>query len=349
MISPRALGYRLPAEWEPQQGVWLSWPLNRATWVDCWEAVQNTFAEMALKFSQGESVYINLVESEHLRVDDLLTTAEKKFGLTRGDIRYFDHPTNDAWVRDHGPVYIKNTTSRATALTDWQFNAWGGKYACNLDNLIPRLIHEVTDLPYYPQTLVLEGGSIEPNGVGDLLVTTDCLMNPNRNPGVSKEEIDFHLREILGVEKVHWLDGIVEGDDTDGHIDNLVRFFKPDGILVASQANEADSNFQSLAVLGSQCQSLTLHDGRPVEVIKLPIPEAVYHGGRRLPMSYLNFFIGNGKVFAPVFGQPESDGQALEILRNTFPDRVIEAIDCRNLIREGGALHCLTQQVPLAL
>ncbi|MCZ6672344.1 MAG: agmatine deiminase family protein, partial [Verrucomicrobia bacterium] len=280
------------------------------------------------------------------QVEQTLLAAEKDLDLACGKLQFFNHPTNDVWVRDYGPIYLRHSDSGKVALTEWEYTAWGGKYPFELDKQIPARIREATGVPGFQQSLVLEGGAIEPNGVGDLLVTNDCLSNPNRNRGVSKEEIETALTDTLGVSKVHWLDGCIEGDDTNGHIDNLVRFFKPDGILLAEQPNKDDANYDSLARLGKQCREIRLNDGRSLEVVNLPLPEAVYGIDRRLPMSYLNFFIGNEVVYAPAYGQPGPDSRALEILESVFPGRAIVPIDCRDLIREGGALHCLTQQVP---
>ena len=336
----------MPAEWEPQQGVWLSWPTNRSTWSDRWDAIQRKFAEIAVKLSQFESVFINLVESERFRVEKTLSEVEKEFGLTRGDLQFFNHLSNDVWVRDHGPIYLRHEQSGEIALTNWNYNGWGEKYPYELDDQIPSLIREATGVPCFNQPLVLEGGSIDANGFGDLLVTTDCLLNPNRNPEQSQKEIEWALIEGLGVKKVHWLNGCIEGDDTDGHIDNLVRFYKPNGVLVASTDLRGDANYELLAGLNRKCADLDLIDGGSCEVVTLPIPEPAYANGKRLPMSYLNFFIANGSLFMPVFGQNDSDAKAGEILAFSFPDREIVAIDCQDLILEGGALHCLTQQVP---
>jgi agmatine deiminase len=349
MTSPRGLGFRLPAEWEPQEAVWLSWPVNRETWVDCWDTMQEKFAEIALKLSQYETVFINLAETHRVAVEAQLSTAENLLGLSRGKLRFFDHPVNDVWVRDHGPVYLCHKETSELAMTNWIYNGWGGKYPYDLDNRIPQLIQQATEVACFYQTLVLEGGSLETNGEGDLLVTTDCLLNPNRNPQLSEKEISQILIEGLGVNRVHWLDGCLEGDDTDGHIDNLVRFFKPDGVLVAATDNADDANFSMLERLHEQCLSLELVHGKPVEVVKLPLPEPVIEDGRRLPMSYLNFLITNDSVFVPVFCQADRDRNALEILQGCFPDRVMVPINCRQLILEGGALHCMTQQVPRSL
>ena len=349
MDTPRGLGYRLPAEWEPQDGVWLSWPTHRDLWPGCWAEVEKTFAEIALKLSQTEPVFINLVVAQRMEVEVVIQTAERELALTRGELKFFDHPVDDVWVRDHGPIYLRHRQTGSLALTNWDFNGWGEKYPYALDNKVPRLIAKEAGLPCFDQSLVLEGGSIETNGVGDLLVTTDCLLNQNRNPGLSREAIGQSLKSGLGVDKVHWLDGCIEGDDTDGHIDNLVRFFKPDGLLVGASSDPNDPNYAMLKRLNQQCLELISVSGNSFEVIPVPLPPASFKDGCRLPMSYLNFFIANGLVLIPAFGQPEPDNELRQLLAGLYPDRQIVPVDCQKLILEGGALHCLTQQVPQSM
>lgn len=346
MSTPRTLGYRLPAEWETQGGVWLSWPTNSATWVGHWEAVQKTFAEMTLKFSKYESVFINLESQFQDQAYGVLKRVGERLGLEAGNVQFFDHATDDAWVRDHGPIYLRHPETGELLITDWQYNAWGGKYPFARDNEVPRLIAGSTGIGRVEESMVLEGGGLETNGVGDLLVTRDCFLNTNRNPSMTKLKIEARLMEGLGVQRVHWLNGCIEGDDTDGHIDNLARFYEPNALLVAGTSERDIANHRPLERLLQECKQLTLSAGGHPEVRVLPLPEPVYVDGKRLPMSYLNFFIGNGAVFVPAYGQPDADAQAVEILNKAFPDRKIEAIDCRTLILEGGGLHCLTQQVP---
>jgi agmatine deiminase len=345
MISPRSLGYRLPAEWEPQEAVWLSWPTNPQTWEGHWQAAETSFAEMVLKFSQYVCVHINLELrlQEHAR--RLISRVGEDLDLKLGEVRFFDHATDDAWVRDHGPIYLRHVDSGGLLITDWEYNAWGGKYPSSKDNKIPRLIAESTAIERVGEAMVLEGGSLEVNEQGDLLVTKDCLLNPNRNPGMPRKEIEARLIAGLGVERVHWLEGCIEGDDTDGHIDNLARFYNDKGILVAGAVDQGDTNYEMLRRLQEDCYNLKLCSGQP-DITVLPLPDPVYREGNRLPMSYLNFFVTNGAVFVPIYNQSESDSRALEIIGKAYPDRDIQSVDCRTLILEGGALHCLTQQVP---
>jgi agmatine deiminase len=346
MKSSRSLGYRLPSEWEPQEAVWLSWPTNPASWSHCWDAIQPKFAEIALVLSKYQSVYINLVTELQWEVETILEKVGLSLGLARGDIQFFDHPVNHVWVRDYGPIYTRSKDDGSVALTNWRFNGWGDKYPFELDNQVPALVASQVGLPCFDQTLILEDGSIETNGQGDLLVTTNCLLNPNRNPDCSREEIEVQLKSGLGVDKVHWLDGCIEGDDTDGHIDNLVRFFKPNGVLVASGHDQNDPSFDALVRLERQCRELTLSNGESVEVRLVPLPESRTQDERRLPMSYKNFFVGNQVVIMPSYGQEASDANAHKIVSEAFPDREVLSINCQEVIQDGGALHCLTQQVP---
>lgn len=346
MESPQSLGYRLPAEWEPQEAAWLSWPTRRETWPRSWESIQRTFAEIALIVSKYQRVFVNLDSKWQPSVERTLETVAVDRELAAGDIRFFNHPVNDVWVRDHGPIYLKHCGNGSVAVTDWRYNGWGEKYPFELDDGIPALIAREFELERFESSMVLEGGSVESNGTGDLLVTTDCLLNPNRNPGLSRLEIEARLQSGLAVDRVHWLDGAIEGDDTDGHIDNLVRFYKPDGVLIASVEDPDDPNASALDHLAQQCRGMTVADGRSVETLYLPLPERRVVGNRCLPMSYLNFYIANGLVLIPAFGQKEADAKAQRILSSAFPGREVVPIDCRELILQGGALHCLTQQVP---
>ena len=342
------LGYRLPAEWEPHQGVWLSWPTDRRCWPRDWKFVQRKFAEIALKLSCFETVYVNLIESEWERVTTLLQDCQKQGAGALGRIHFFNHPTDDVWIRDYGPIYLRGRGAEAVAATNWEYNGWGEKHPYMLDDRVPFLIHQSTGVPIINRSMVMEGGAVETNGEGDLVVSRNCLLNPNRNPGLSKDEISRILQEGLGVKRVHWLDGCIEGDDTDGHVDNLVRFSQPYTVLVASTDDPEDQNYEMLRRVWKQCECLRSVSGRRFRIVPVPIPRATYADGRQLPMSYLNFYIANGAVFVPVFGQRGPDETALAALVTAFPSREIIPIDCRKLILEGGALHCLTQQVPQA-
>ncbi|GIV62110.1 MAG: agmatine deiminase [Rhodothermaceae bacterium] len=261
---------------------------------------------------------------------------------------YHRFPTNDAWCRDHGAIFVvrERDGRRELAATDWGYNAWGGKYPpFDLDNAIPRRMAEALGVPRFEVDMILEGGSIEVNGAGLLLTTTDCLLNPNRNPGRSREEIEQTLRDYLGVRKILWIRGELAGDDTDGHIDNIARFVGEDTVLAVVEDDPADENYEPLQENLARLREMTTVDGRPLRVETLPMPAPVYYGEHRLPASYANFYIGNTVILLPVYNDP-NDAVAAEIIGRHFPDRTVVGIDCRELVWGLGAFHCLTQQVP---
>lgn len=343
MPSPSLLGFRVPAEWEPQEAVWLSWPVNLETWPGRFAPVPAKFAEIAAAISRFEGVRINCEKSRQEEAHRLLLEA----GADLSRIQFFDHPVNDSWCRDHGPIFIKNDETGEIAVTDWQYNAWGGKYPpFDKDNQIPRRVAEALGLRRFEIPMVLEGGSIEIDGRGQLLTTEACLLNKNRNPRLSREQVEEQLRRNLGVERILWLhDGIV-GDDTDGHIDDLSRFYRSDGIVTVVEENEADPNFQILRENWERLQQLRTPDARPFELKPLPMPEPVYCDGERLPASYANYLVINEAVLLPVFRQPARDGLAAEVLQECFPGREIVPVDCVDLVLGLGALHCISQQQP---
>lgn len=341
--SPATQGFRAPAEWEPQEALWLSWPVNRKTWPGHFEGVPAKFAEIAATISRFQKVRINCVRTLQDEARRLMAEA----GADAARIEFFDHVTNDAWCRDHGPIFIKNDCTGEVAITDWQYNAWGGKYPpFDEDNQIPRRIAEALGLRRFEIPMVLEGGSIEIDGEGQLLTTEACLLNKNRNPHLSREQIEQRLCENLGVDRILWLhDGIV-GDDTDGHIDDLARFYRPDGIVTVMEENESDPNFPILRENWERLQDLRTRDGRSFELQRLPMPGPVLCDGERLPASYANYLVINGAVLLPVFRQPKADGLAIEVLQGCFPGREIVPIDCVDLVLGLGALHCISQQQP---
>jgi agmatine deiminase len=262
-------------------------------------------------------------------------------------VAFFDHPTNDAWCRDHGPIFVKHTRTGEVALTDWRYNAWGGKYPpFDADDAIPRRIARALGLRRFARPMVLEGGSIDVNGAGLLLTTEACLLNPNRNPALTRADIERALREMLGVRTIIWLgDGIV-GDDTDGHVDDLARFFAEDGIVTAVERNRRDANFAALAENLARLRALRTRAGRKFHIAELPMPAPVYGNGQRLPASYANFLVINGAVLMPAFRQPRRDAEAAEVLAACFPGREIVPVDSLDLVLGLGTLHCISQQQP---
>ncbi len=302
------------------------------------------FAEIAAAISRHETVRINAPGSDHAAIAAACNRAK----AVPERVQMFDHPHNDVWCRDHGPIFVKHRETGEVAVTDWEFNAWGGKFPpWDLDNTIPSRIATALGMRGFKGGMILEGGGIEINGAGQLLTTEAVLLNPNRNPGMGREEIELRLRDGLGVSEILWLKQGIEGDDTDGHIDDLARFTDERTILacIDCSSHNRDVLNDNLARLRS---FLGPHD-RCFEVVEIPLPEACEVPGWRLPVlpaSYVNFLIVNGGVLVPTFRQGRNDDRALGIIRELFPDREITGIDCLDLVEEGGTLHCISQQQP---
>jgi agmatine deiminase len=342
--SPAAAGYAMPAEWEPHQCTWISWPHNRDSWPGKFEPVEPAMAQFVDALSQSELVRINVLNEAHeMHVRQLLEGR-----ANAGNVAFHRFPTNDAWCRDHGAIFVKRDSSEDPLLAlDFQFNAWGGKYPpFDLDNAIAAQMASALGTPCYSHPMVLEGGSIDVNGAGALLTTEQCLLHPNRNPSMTRDQIESALRETLGVRQIIWLgDGIV-GDDTDGHIDDLTRFVNEDTVVTVVEANRSDENYQVLAENRERLAAVRLHDGRSLNVVELQMPKPVEYKGDRLPASYANFYIGNRMVLMPTFNDP-ADAANIEILARCFPERDVIGIDCTDIVLGLGTFHCLTQQVPV--
>ena len=344
--TPAALGFRMPAEWEPQEAVWLSWPRNRETWPGSFRAIPGKFAEVAAHISRREKVRVNVASRLRERARSLVARA----GAEMANVEFFNHPTNDAWCRDHGPIFVRNGRTGEVALTDWVYNAWGGKYPpFGLDNRIPRSVARALGMRRFGTTMVLEGGSIDVNGSGLLLTTEACLLNRNRNPRLTREGIERNLRDMLGVRTVLWLGDGILGDDTDGHVDDLARFCGERSIVTVVERNPRDPNFRPLRDNLERLQSMRTPSGGRFTLAELPMPGPVAHRGRRLPASYANFLVVNGAVLMPAFGQPRRDREAAEVLESCFRGREVVPIDCLELVRGLGTLHCITQQQPASL
>ena len=268
-------------------------------------------------------------------------------GADLARVRFHDHPTDDAWCRDHGPIFVRHDATGEVAVTDWGFNAWGGKYPdYALDNLIPPAVARQLRMRRFENPMILEGGSIDVNGRGLLLTTEQCLLNPNRNPQLSRAQIEGNLRRYLGVRRILWLGRGLIGDDTDGHVDDLARFFKPDGIVACGDPGPRDGNHHALAENLERLRSFRTPADRPFDLVLLPMPRPVGSRERRVPASYANFLVLNGAVLVPTFRQPRRDAEACAILRACFPGREIVPLDCFHLIWGCGTLHCISQQQP---
>jgi Peptidylarginine deiminase and related enzymes len=343
--TPAALGFRMPAEWEPQEAIWLSWPHNYDSWPGKFRPVPYNFANIVSAITRFEPVRINAAKKLQARARRLCERADAN--LDR--VTFHDHPTNDAWCRDHGPIFVKHTKTGEVALTDWAYNAWGGKYPpYDLDNEIPPSIEKVTGLRRFVNDMVLEGGSIDVNGQGALLTSEQCLLNPNRNPHLTKEQIEQNLRDYLGVTDIYWLGEGIVGDDTDGHIDDMSRFFKADGIITCVEPNKKEKNHTILAENLARLKKFRTPAGKKFDIVELPMPRPFGFNRQRVPASYANFLIVNGGVLVPTFRQPGPDARAIEIIQGCFPDREVVGVDCYHLIWGLGTLHCISQQQPAA-
>lgn len=333
--------FHMPAEWAPHRATWFSWPHNPDTWPDQLAGAERALASAVAALSANEQVHINVLNDAHAEHVRRVLPAQTRLEA----VSFEPIPTNDAWCRDHGAIFVTDRDGKLTAL-NFRFNAWGGKYPpYDLDDAVPPQMAQRVGAPVVAVDHVLEGGSIEVNGAGALLTTRQCLLHPNRNPGRSQAEIEALLHEYLGAEQIFWLgDGIV-GDDTDGHVDDITRFVAEDTIITAVEPDPKDPNHAPLAANRQALDGFRLADGRALKVVELPMPDAVVTKGERLPASYANFYIANGLVLVPVFGC-DRDAEALAIIEGCFPERRVVGIDCRDIVVGLGTLHCLSQQVP---
>jgi agmatine deiminase len=343
--TPAQQGYHMPAEWEPHEATWLSWPHSEGiSFPRSYDAVLPAFAKMVDALADSERVCINVSGPDE--------EAEARRVLSRNrarseHVRFFHIPTNEPWCRDHGPVFLTRKGNAKPAIVDWDYNAWGWKYPpFDLDDVVPTEIGKSLGLEVFYPGIVMEGGSLDVNGAGSLLTTRSCLLNPNRNPDLSKAQIEQKLRDYLGVTNILWLGDGIEGDDTDGHVDDLARFVSRYSVVTCVEDEEDDVNFEPLRENLAKLKEMDAEDGNPLEVHVLPMPGKIIREGQRLPASYANFYIANKVVLMPTFGD-SADHWAASVLQTVFPTRKVVGIDCREIIWGLGALHCLTQQQPL--
>ena len=340
--TPAELGYRMPAEWEPHAATWLSWPRREGiSFPDSFDQVLPALRAMVAALVESEPVCINVIngahEAEARAVLDALPQQEC--------ITYYEIPTNEPWCRDHGPIFVTRDADPKLAIVDWDYNAWGNKYPpFDLDEVVPTRIAEILKVPVFYPRMILEGGSIEVNGAGVLLTSESCLLNKNRNPGLSGDEIEQRLRGHLGIREILWLGDGIAGDDTDGHIDDLARFVSETTIVTVVEKKPDDANYKPLQENLERLRAMKV-GGRKIDIIILPMPKKIVREDLRLPASYANFYIANTCVLVPMFNDP-ADKVALSILRDCFPNRRVVGIDCRELIWGLGTFHCLTQQQP---
>ena len=345
--TPAAAGYRMPAEFEPHATTWLAWPHKEESWPGKLDRIPSIWVEMVRALSPGERVNILVNEAAP---EEEVRSRLRAAGVSLANVRCLRVPTNDAWIRDSGPIFLTRASVAGTdlAVVDWEYNAWGGKYPpWDDDNRIPDHIAAMLDVPIFRPGIVMEGGSIDVNGQGTVLTTEACLLNPNRNPQLRRSDIERHLRDFLGVRHILWLGEGIAGDDTDGHVDDLTRFVGPSTVVTALEDDPGDANYAPLQANYRRLHEMTDQDGRPLQVIPLPMPAPIYHQGLRLPASYANFYIGNSAVLLPTFDQP-TDAVAHAILRRLFPGRAVVGIYATDFVWGLGACHCATQQQPVS-
>ena len=336
-------GFFFPAEWHPHKATWLSWPHKEESWPGKIVTVYPKYCEFIKALTEGEIVRINVKDEQ------MAAFAKQQLQLVDVDlhkVEFFEFETNDAWCRDHGPAFLINNETKQKVIVDWGYNAWGGKYPpFDLDDVIPTKIAKHYGLPVFHPGIVMEGGSVDFNGKGTVLTTTACLLNKNRNPHLNQQQIEEYLYNYYGTEQVLWLgDGIV-GDDTDGHIDDITRFVTEDTVVTVVEENKNDENYHILQENLQQLKTMRLLNGKQLDIIELPMPDAVIHEDQRLPASYANFYIGNAAVVVPTY-RCKNDDKALEILQGCFPERKVIGIDSTDIIWGLGSFHCLSQQEP---
>ena len=353
--TPRALGYRMPAEWEQHEATWLAWPHNHEDWPGKFQPIPWIYAEIVRLLAVRERVHILVEDAKaQRRAQGILNRA----GANLAQVSFHPWPTDRVWTRDSGPIFIRSAENHV-AITNWRFNAWAKYSDWHLDDLLPDRVTELLGLPEWqpiiqladgPRRLVLEGGSIDTNGQGILLTTEECLLSEvqQRNPGVSRAHLEQTFHDYLGIDQVIWLNRGVAGDDTHGHVDDISRFVGPTTVVTAVEPNASDPNHEPLAENLTRLKAARTLEGKQFTVVELPLPRPVVFRGQRLPASYANFYLANGLVLVPTFHDP-NDRIALNTLAEVFPEREVIGIHAVDLIWGLGALHCMTQQQPAAL
>jgi agmatine deiminase len=342
--TPNDLGYYFPAEFAPHCATWLSWPHKEASWPGKIDTIFPYYAQFVKELTKGEKVCINVCD-EAMKNFALQTL--QKAGVNLSCVEFFLHPTNDAWCRDHGPAFLINPNAeQKKIIVDWNYNAWGNKYPpYDLDDVIPTLIAKHYDIPVYYPGIIMEGGSVDFNGAETLITSTACLLNENRNPHLNQSQIEEYLINYYGVEQVLWIDEGIVGDDTDGHIDDTVRFVNEDTVIAVVEENKNDENHKLLEKNLKQLKQMRLLNGKQLNIVELPMPDELIYEDQRLPCSYANFYIANHIVIVPTF-RCKKDERALQIIQSCFPSREVVGIDSTEIIWGLGSFHCLSQQEP---
>ena len=344
IITPASLGYTFPAEFAPHTATWLSWPHKEASWPGKIDSIYPSYSLFVKYLALSEKVRINVANAA---MQVFATMHLEKAGVNMEQVEFYMNPTNDAWCRDHGPAFLVNPNAeQKKVIVDWNYNAWGNKYPpFDLDDVVPTLIGKSFNIPVYHPGIVMEGGSVDFNGAGTLMTSTCCLLNENRNPHLNQEQIEQYLRDFYGVQQILWVaDGII-GDDTDGHIDDTVRFVNEDTVITVVETNQQDENYDLLQTNLKQLKEMRLIGGKQLNIVELPMPDAILYEDQRLPASYANFYISNQHVIVPTF-RSDKDDKALQIISACFPNRQTVGIDSTDIIWGLGSFHCLSQQEP---
>lgn len=342
--TPKDLGYYFPAEFETHVATWLSWPHKEASWPGKIHSIYPYYALFVKELAESERVCIN-VNDEAMK--QFAANHLQDAGVNLSKVEFFLHPTNDAWCRDHGPAFLVNPNAhQKKIIVDWNYNAWGNKYPpFDLDDVIPTLIAKHYNIPVYYPGIIMEGGSVEFNGKGTMITSTICLLNENRNPDLNQQQIEDYLHNYYGVEQILWVcEGIV-GDDTDGHVDDTVRFVNEDTVLAVVEEDKNDDNYELLQKNLKDLSEMRLLNGKQLNIVELPMPDEIIYEGQRLPASYANFYIANHTVIVPTY-RCDKDVRALDIIREYFPGRKVVGIDSTEIIWGLGSFHCLSQQEP---
>jgi agmatine deiminase len=342
--TPRELGYHFPAEFAPHEATWLSWPHKEESWPGKIHNIYPAYSQFVKILTLSEKVRIN-VKDEQMK--NFALSHLQLAGVDLSKVEFFFHPTNDAWCRDHGPAFLINPHSDIKkVIVDWGYNAWGNKYPpYDLDDVVPTLIGQHFKIPVFNPGIVMEGGSVEFNGKGTVLTSTCCLLNENRNSHLSQGEIEKYLSDYYGIDQILWVDEGIVGDDTDGHIDDTIRFINDDTVLTVVETKVHDENYELLQQNLKSLSKMRLLNGKQLNVVELPMPDEVVYDDMRLPESYANFYISNKHVIVPTY-QCNKDDKALEIISQCFPEREVVGIDSREIIWGLGSFHCLSQQEP---
>lgn len=342
--TPKSLGYSFPAEFAKQDATWLSWPHKEASWPGKLDSIYASYIEFIKILTLSQRVCINVVDAA-MQASAIKMMQALQVDLSK--VQFFIHPTNDAWCRDHGPSFlIGNHPETPKVIVDWNINAWGGKYPpYDLDDVIPTRIAEALNLPVFYPNIIMEGGSVDFNGAGTVLTSRCCLLNENRNPHLNQAQIEQYLCDYYGVDQVLWVSEGIVGDDTDGHIDDTVRFVNEDTVVTVVESNKDSENYALLQDNLKELHAMRLSNGKQLNIVELPMPADVIHEDQMLPASYANFYISNGHVVVPTYRCAQDD-VAMRTIQDCFPTRTVVGIDSTDIIWGLGSFHCLSQQEP---